>query len=124
MQLNSTRNVRKSLALAAATVALTGAAGTVADTAGAANATLRPNQSANYPTWFGGMTTICADNTSPSTAGRFTLGAWGSPEETFWVPPAGQGSACVTRGWWGFNVNAKNVGGPTLRVYNDGNGPN
>ena len=53
-----------------------------------------------------------------------SLAAWGSPEETFWVPPAVQGSACVTRWWWGFNVNAKNVGGSTLRVYNDGNGPN
>jgi hypothetical protein len=125
MQLMSTRNLRRSLALGAVAVAITGAAtGMVAETASAAGATLRTNDNANFPTWFWGETEICASSRSSSPkAGRFTLSAWGSPPETFWVPPAGQGSTCVKRHWWGFNVNVKNVGVPMLRVDNL-NGPN
>jgi hypothetical protein len=51
-----------------------------------------------------------------SDAFAATLGGDDTP--TSGSPWRGAEGRAVTRGWWGFNVNAKNVGIPTLRVYN------
>lgn len=88
--------------------------------ASAADANLTPGQSANFPTWFWGRTTICAHNLASVHAANVEFSAFGSPFEAWGLTP-GQ-LLCVTRSWVGFAVNVENISSQpaTLEVYNVG----
>jgi hypothetical protein len=113
-------NLRRSLVLGATALAIGAAAtGVVAENASAASTTLGPGQSANFPTYFWGRTTICIDNPTDRD-GHATFSAWGSQPVDRWVP-AKANNICETRGWVGFNVNVKNSSGlATFWVRNVG----
>jgi hypothetical protein len=119
---HSGTSILRRLASAAAVIVIgVGMAGVAADTASAANANLAPGQSANFPTWLFGRTTICVHNLSSTQSGTARFAAFGSPAQDFGVQATQ--TVCVTRQWFGYNVNVKNVSsswGPILNVYNVG----
>jgi hypothetical protein len=113
-------NLRR-LAVGAATLAVAaGAGGVSAGTAAAANATLAQGQSAYFPTWFLGYTTICVDNVSATPGiAHFT-----APGSSYTLKVPARGRDCISKPWWGFKVNVQNVSiyTTTLKPFNY-NGP-
>ncbi len=111
----ATRLSRRTRAFAVAACAMAALAVGGAGTASAAGPDyLNPGDTAHYPTWGWGGTTLCAYNHGYSY-GRTGVSPYGTAYESFWVAP--RSTACINRWWYGNPIKVINVGSTGLTTW-------